>query len=175
MKSTALRSATAIRVICLTLLAFVAVGASGMRRPVPTGARGAGAEYVLIEDELACRCVASPTVLERVPVLCGVDFLRTDSFTRREVPLLLSKPKNSMVRVTWRPLDLAEEGRIVAYSLLGYEYLQQDVRKGVTAVFIDTRQLLSGIYVVRLETLDGHPLGSARLVVEHPMQEQPRN
>lgn len=138
---------------------------------MPTGVRGAGAEYVLIEDELACRCVASPTVLERVPVLYGVDFLRTDSFTRPEVPLLLSKPKNSMVRVTWRPLDLAEEGRIVAYSLLGYEYLQQDVRKGVTAVFIDTRQLLSGIYVVRLETLDGHPLGSARLVVEHPMQD----
>lgn len=120
-------------------------------------------------------CILCSTTAERVPLLSDVAHLRNDSAPMREMPLSLSGPKNNLVRVSWNHCHLDSGACIVAYSLLGYEYLRQDVRKGVTAAFIDTRQLLSGIYVLRLETPSGQPLGYARLVVEHNAETQTRN
>ena len=87
-----------------------------------------------------------------------------------EVSLTLSS-NDSCVLVTWHSSQCVKGRCIVAYSLLGYEYYRQHVRDGVTMAVVDTRQLLSGIYVLRLETQEGRPLGYARLVVA-PGQEE---
>lgn len=88
-----------------------------------------------------------------------------------EVSLTLSS-NDSCVLVTWHSSQCVKGRCIVAYSLLGYEYYRQHVRDGVTMAVVDTRQLLSGIYVLRLETQEGRPLGYARLVVAHGQEER---
>lgn len=173
MKSTAFKSRIYVSLIFSLLLPpmLAIAGGGGSVRPFVTfatkirGAAGEGAP--------SGYCFASDTRGAFLPSRDSAISVASPHFEPREIMLSLSS-KNSLVRVSWSPLKLTTGGRLVAYSLLGYEYLRQEVQQGVTIAVIDTSQMVSGIYVLRLETLDGQPLGSVRLVVSHPMRVQPR-
>lgn len=176
MNSTALRSKTVVLTLVFALILPAAIRAAGWRLLAPEEIGVANGQSLVINGLAQKRCTLRPTVAERVPLFySAASSLRADSAAQHEMPLLLSNPKNSLVRVSWNPCRLTSGSCIVAYSLLGYEYLRQNVHEGMTAAFIDTRQLLSGIYVLRLETHDGQSLGYARLVVAHPTVVRTRN
>lgn len=175
MKFTVLQGKTLFFIFTIALLCSSYARAAGWSL-LALEQRRAGKVQSLVFDEIVLqRCGLRSSTSELLPIFGYTKALRTNRVLTPERPLLLSTSKNSLVRVSWSPQQLPSGGSIVAYSLLGYEYLRQDVGVGMSAAFIDTRQFLSGIYVLRLETRDGQSLGYARLVVEHPVEVQRRN
>lgn len=175
MNFTTLRSKTVVLTLALTFILPAARICAGWRLAALGETIDPRGRSLVFYDLSAKRCTIRPTAIERIPLLYSAVGLRADSMARREIPLRLSSPTNSLVRVSWPSRRLSSESCIVAYSLLGYEYLRLNVHEGSIAAFIDTRQLLSGIYVLRLETRDGESLGYTRLVVAHPLEVNARN